>query len=91
MAAPDEDTLTDLPPSPKLVYKLLEYNGAMTHQELAEESMLATRTVRDAVNRLNEVGVVSEYVHLRDARQKLYGLSEAGEAASETSAAVSDG
>ena len=65
MAAPDEETLTDLPPSPKLVYKMLEYNGAMTQQELAEESMLSTRTVRDAVNRLEEVGVVSEDVFSR--------------------------
>ncbi|MEF8778955.1 MAG: ArsR family transcriptional regulator, partial [Natronomonas sp.] len=46
MADSDGEALPDLPPSAKLVYKVLEYNGAMTQKDIVEESMLSARTVR---------------------------------------------
>jgi DNA-binding MarR family transcriptional regulator len=81
MAHSDGETLTDLPPSAKLVYKVLEYNGAMTQKSIVEESMLSARTVRYALERLEGIDIVSEDVYFADARQNLYELTDAGEAA----------
>ncbi len=65
-------TIEDAPPSAKLVYKVLEYNGALTQKEIVERSMLSQRTVRDALTRLRELEIVSERVYIPDARQNLY-------------------
>jgi len=67
-----EETLADLPPSAKLVFKVLEYNGGQTQKEIVEESMLSARTVRYALERLEEIGAVSEDVYFADARQSIY-------------------
>ena len=72
----DEEELADLPPSAKLVYKVLEYNGSLTQKGIVEESMLSARTVRYALERLDEIGVVTEDVYFADARQNLYELDE---------------
>ena len=69
-----EHPLADVPPSAKLVFKVLEYNGALTQKQIVERSMLSQRTVRDALSRLADVGVVSEEVYIPDARQNLYAL-----------------
>lgn len=74
MASTAEERVADLPPSAKLVYKVLEYNGAMTQKAIAEESMLSTRTVRYALERLEEIGVISEDIYFADARQNIYEL-----------------
>ena len=73
-----EQPIDDVPPSAKLVYKVLEYNGGLTQKEIVEKSMLSQRTVRDALGRLREVGVVAEEVYIPDARQNLYTLAVAG-------------
>lgn len=67
-------TLDDLPPSAKLVYKVLEYDGPLTQKGIAEEAMLAPRTVRYALDRLDERGLVEEDIYFADARQSLYRL-----------------
>lgn len=64
----------ELPPSAKLVYKVLEYHGPQTQKQIAERSMLSTRTVRYALNQLEDVGVLESEVHIPDARQKMYSL-----------------
>jgi uncharacterized membrane protein len=74
---PQEGVLTDLPPSSKLVYKTLEWNGRLTQQQIVDESLLSGRTVRDAVARLEEHDIVERQVHYRDARQNVYRLAEA--------------
>ncbi|WP_276256982.1 MarR family transcriptional regulator [Halomontanus rarus] len=66
--------VTDLPPSAKLVYKVLEYEGAMTQDEIATESRLCPRTVRYALATLEDDGFVTSRVNLRDARQSVYRL-----------------
>ena len=71
-----EEELGDLPPSAKLVYKVLQYNGQLTQKGIVEESMLSARTVRYALERLEDVGVVTEDVYFADARQNLYDLAE---------------
>ncbi|MFP4530706.1 MAG: MarR family transcriptional regulator [Halodesulfurarchaeum sp.] len=64
--------LDDLPPSAKLVYKVLEYDGPLTQKELVEESMLSARTVRYALDRLDDCECIDERVYFQDARQSLY-------------------
>ena len=76
MAGTDEEGLDDLPPSAKLVFKVLEYNGSLTQKGIVEESMLSARTVRYALERLEEIGVVDEDVYFADARQNLYQLDK---------------
>ncbi|WP_152039913.1 MarR family transcriptional regulator [Salinigranum salinum] len=76
MAGSDEESLDDLPPSAKLVFKVLEYNGPLTQKGIVEESMLSARTVRYALERLEGIGVVDEDVYFADARQNLYQLNE---------------
>jgi len=75
MAGTDEESLDDLPPSAKLVFKVLEYNGPLTQKGIVEESMLSARTVRYALERLEGIGVVDEDVYFADARQNLYQLT----------------
>jgi predicted transcriptional regulator len=66
------EEISDLPPSAKLVFKVLEYNGAMTQKDIVQESMLSARTVRYALERLENIDVVKEDVYFADARQNLY-------------------
>lgn len=71
----DTDSAVEtLPPSAKLVYKTLEYEGPMTQSQLAEESLLPQRTVRHALGKLEAVDVVEESVYLMDARKSSYRL-----------------
>lgn len=89
MAESDDEDITDLPPSAKLVYKVLEYKGPLTQKGIVEESMLSARTVRYALERLEEVDVVSEDVYFADARQNLYELTT-DDAPDQQDQAVSD-
>ncbi|MFC6836612.1 ArsR family transcriptional regulator [Halomarina ordinaria] len=87
--------IADLPPSAKLVYKVLEYNGPLTQKGIVEESMLSARTVRYALERLETISVVDEDVYFADARQNLYEITAApadaeGADEKETTRAVSD-
>ena len=83
MAATDQESLDDLPPSAKLVFKVLEYNGTLTQKGIVEESMLSARTVRYALERLEAIGVVDEDVYFADARQNIYELTPKAETALE--------
>jgi DNA-binding MarR family transcriptional regulator len=67
-----EETVGELPPSAKLVYKTLEYEGAMTQSQLADSSLLPQRTVRHALTKLQDAGVVEESAYLMDARKSMY-------------------
>ena len=68
------EDVRDLPPSAKLVAKVLEYNDTMTQQQIAEETLLPARTVRYALNRLDEQGVIESRFSFADARKRLYSL-----------------
>jgi len=70
-----QEPLNDLPPSAKLVYKVLEYNGGLTQKQIVERSRLSQRTVRDALDRLDDSDIVEKDVYIRDARQNLYRLA----------------
>ena len=66
--------LRDLPPSAKLVAKVLESDSPLSQGQLAEESLLPDRTVRYALNRLEDVGLIGSRYSFRDARKQVYYL-----------------
>lgn len=66
------ELLEPLPPSAKLVYYVLDAEGRFDQTGLAEETRLSTRTVRFAVEKLTEVGLVEEGLCPRDARRSVY-------------------
>ena len=79
---PEDDTaadewaaVRDLPPSAKLVAKVLEYEDTLSQSELAEETLLPARTVRYALSRLEEQDVVESRFSFTDARKRVYSLS----------------
>jgi len=90
MSDSEDETIGDLPPSAKLVYKVLQYDGPLTQKGIVEESMLSARTVRYALERLDEIGVIEEDVYFADARQNLYEIVETEETTEQADAAVSD-
>jgi DNA-binding MarR family transcriptional regulator len=69
-----DELVQDLPPSAKLVLKVLEYNGGLTQKQIVENSRLSQRTVRDALDRLQDADVVEKDIYIPDARQNLYRL-----------------
>jgi predicted transcriptional regulator len=58
----------------------------MTQKGIVEESMLSARTVRYALERLEDIELVSEDVYFADARQNLYEIIEPRESAAESGA-----
>ena len=68
------DRLRELPPSAKLVAKVLEGDAPLSQGGLAEESLLPDRTVRYALNRLEEAGLVDSRYSFTDARKQVYYL-----------------
>jgi len=69
------DRLGDLPPSAKLVAKVLEGDAPLSQGQLAEESLLPDRTVRYALNRLEEQELVGSRYSFKDARKQVYYLN----------------
>ena len=69
-------SLKQLPPSPKFVAKVLEYEGELDQSEIAEKTDLPQRTVRYALGRLEEHDLVESEVVMGDARRKRYRLAE---------------
>lgn len=69
------DRLRELPPSAKLVAKVLETDAPLSQGQLAEESLLPDRTVRYALNRLEESELVGSRYSFQDARKQVYYLN----------------
>ena len=70
------EELLSMPPSSKLLLKTLEYEGALTQKDLANKTLLPSRTVRLALSHLLKKGYVKKKVSIRDARQKIYEISK---------------
>ena len=70
-----EAAVASLPPSAKLVYKTLQYEGPMTQSQIADASLLPQRTVRHALTKLEDVNVVEESIYIMDARKSNYHLT----------------
>ena len=92
MTESDGEGIGDLPPSAKLVFKVLQYDGPLTQKQIVQESMLSARTVRYALERLEDIDIVTEDVYFADARQNLYEIEAPAEAAADggTDTAASD-
>lgn len=83
-----DESVRELPPSGKLVLKVLEYNGGLTQKQIVEKSRLSQRTVRDALDRLQEQGIVEKNIYIPDARQNLYTLTVESDAPVEAEASL---
>jgi DNA-binding MarR family transcriptional regulator len=64
-----------LPPSAKLVIKVLESGNLLTQKEIINKTYLPARTVRYALSRLCDENLLSKRFCFQDARQSLYGLN----------------
>ncbi|WP_115862724.1 MarR family transcriptional regulator [Halorussus litoreus] len=69
------ENLRELPPSAKLVAKVLEMEAPLSQGQLAEESLLPDRTVRYALNRLEDEELVGSRYSFKDARKQVYFLN----------------
>lgn len=69
------ESLEGEPPSTKLVYKTLEYEGELRRSELEAETLLPAQTLREALTRLEDAGLIERRVVCGDARQYIYELS----------------
>ncbi|SEK41161.1 MULTISPECIES: winged helix-turn-helix domain-containing protein [Haloferax] len=69
------ERLRELPPSAKLVAKVLESDAPLSQGQLADESLLPDRTVRYALNRLEESDLVGSRYSFKDARKQVYFLN----------------
>jgi DNA-binding GntR family transcriptional regulator len=69
------DRLRELPPSAKLVAKVLETDQPLSQGQLVDESLLPDRTVRYALNRLEESELVGSRYSFKDARKQVYYLN----------------
>lgn len=75
MGDPDfREKLRELPPSSKLVANVLADEEPLSQGNLAEASLLPERTVRYALNRLDEAGLVDSRYSYDDARKQVYFL-----------------
>jgi DNA-binding transcriptional ArsR family regulator len=76
LSDPDvRERLRELPPSAKLVAKVLEGSDPLSQGQLAEESLLPDRTVRYALSRLEDAGLIDARYSFRDARKQVYFLT----------------
>ncbi|MFB1065775.1 MarR family transcriptional regulator [Natrinema sp. H-ect4] len=70
------DAVDETPPSAKLVLTVLAHEGSLTQSRLAEETMLPARTVRYALQQLEEHDLVDSQISFADARQHVYSLND---------------
>jgi predicted transcriptional regulator len=54
------------------VLQILDAGGSMTHKDIVQKTRLAPRTVRYALKKLKERGLIIEKFNFRDARQIIY-------------------
>lgn len=69
------EQVRELPPSATLVAKVLADEGPLTQTEIAEESLLAERTVRHALSMLTTADLVESHHGFPDARTRVYVFS----------------
>ena len=72
MTQKTEPTIEQLPSSAKAVFSLLEDGKPRTLNEMVENVSFSPRTIRNALNRLKESGLIVAKFNFRDARKPLY-------------------
>lgn len=68
----EPSSIESLPPSAKLVYKVLEYESPLTQAAIGERSRLSKRTTRHAIRHLEDADLVEGRVYPLDARKRIY-------------------
>ena len=71
-----EGSFEDMPPSAKLVAKVIEHEGAMDAGEISDAARLPQSTTRNALNRLVDEGVVDVSVGSGDGRRLVYSMKD---------------
>lgn len=66
--------LGDLTPSAKLIHMVLKQDSPLTQSELIDRTELSSRTVRNALDRLETAELVNKNICLEDARKRVYSL-----------------
>ncbi|NEU58002.1 MarR family transcriptional regulator [Halorussus sp. MSC15.2] len=67
------ERLLELPPSAKLVYRVLEQEDSpLTQGQIRRQALLPARTTRDALTKLEDDGLIEEQMYVPDARKRLY-------------------
>ena len=66
-----------LPPSAKVVLNILDDGKPKTFKDMTFEAEIAPRTIRYALKRLKDSGLIIEKFNFRDARQVLYQKNKA--------------
>ena len=82
-----DENVEDMPPSVKLIVKTLQHEAPLTQKELSRSTLLPSRTVRYAINRLEKVGAINSKTNMHDARQQVYDLPnliQSGETTTDT-------
>lgn len=69
------EAIAELPPSSKLILKVLQYNERLTRDELQDRTQLSARTVREATTRLRNLGVITIESGRGDATQLVYAIA----------------
>jgi predicted transcriptional regulator len=64
-----------LPPSARLIIKVLKSGNLLTQKEIINRTDLPARTVRYALSRLKNENILQQRFCFQDARQSLYGLN----------------
>ena len=70
----EDDRVQELPPAAKLTYLALRDRGPSLSRDLAETTTLSMRTVRDALERLEDADIATHEPSVRDARARRYKL-----------------
>ena len=86
MGDPARDRLSSLPPSAKLVYYVLEKHDRLDQSALAAETRLSARTVRFAIDKLDDANLVEDGVCPTDARRSVYKPASETESSTEREA-----
>ena len=71
---PVDGALEGMPPSAKLVAKVMEYEGSMDAEEISRSARLHPSTTRDALNRLVEENLVEVSVDPDGGRRLVYSI-----------------
>lgn len=66
--------ITEMPPATRLVAFSLGVNGEQTQREIIATTGLAQRTVRNALDRMDDRDIIEERINMHDARQTVYAL-----------------
>jgi DNA-binding transcriptional ArsR family regulator len=69
-----EKPIEDLPSSAKAVFSLLVDGKPRTLNDMVGSVSFSPRTIRNALNRLKEAGLIVAKFNFRDARKPLYQL-----------------